>query len=283
MENCDYSKEKRVIEYLSNITSDTTHTTISDTTPATNVDESSKDNTMENENESSNEPTLSDEDSKIAAAYLIFGFMGIGLAILFACFYYHDFDFKLVSLAVLTLGLALVVICMELGSTNKINNCETISNGTNHTDDVAQAKISKNGNTVIQYPELQNILDQIEKKLNSGYEFRSITVERYKRTYLAEITKNCTITGLPDETIVGYKESLELLLRDMYNAELENAITESNTSLTTLQTLSKVDGLKRDLIQDFYERSNTNERGNVDERSNTNERGNGNEKYHKNS
>ena len=299
MENCDYSKEKRVIEYLSNITSDTTHTTTSDTTPATtpatNVDESSKGNTMENENESSNEPTLSDEDSKIAAAYLIFGFMGIGLAILFACFYYHDFDFKLVSLAVLTLGLALVVICMELGSTNKINNCETISNGTNHTDDVAQAKISKNGNTVIQYPELQNILDQIEKKLNSGYEFRSITVERYKRTYLAEITKNCTITGLPDETIVGYKELLELLLRDMYNAELENAITESNTSLTTLQTLSKVDGLKRDLIQDFYERSNTNERGNVDERGNTNERGNvdergntnergnGNEKYHKNS
>lgn len=287
MENCDYSKEKRVIEYLSNITSDTTHTTTSDTTPDTNEDASSKksnkDNTMENENESSNEPTLSDEDSKIAAAYLIFGFMGIGLAILFACFYYHDFDFKLVSLAVLTLGLALVVICMELGSTNKINNCETISNGTNHTDDVAQAKISKNGNTVIQYPELQNILDQIEKKLNSGYEFRSITVERYKRTYLAEITKNCTITGLPDETIVGYKELLELLLRDMYNAELENAITESNTSLTTLQTLSKVDGLKRDLIQDFYERSNTNERGNVDERGNTNERGNGNEKYHKNS
>lgn len=271
MENCDYSKEKCVIEYLSNITSDTTHTTTSDTTPATNVDESSKDNTMENENESSNEPTLSDEGSKIAAAYLIFGFMGIGLAILFACFYYHDFDFKLVSLAVLTFGLALVVICMELGSTNKINNCETTSNGTNHTDDVAQAKISKNGNTVIQYPELQNILDQIEKKLNSGYEFRSITVERYKRTYLAEITKNCTITGLPDETIVGYKELLELLLRDMYNAELENAITESNTSLTTLQTLSKVDGLKRDLIQDFYERSNADERGNT------------NEKYHKNS
>lgn len=283
MENYDYSGEKRVIEYLSNITSDTTHTTTSDTTPDTNGDESSKDNTMENENESSNEPTLSDEGSKIAAAYLIFSFMGIGLAILFACFYYHDFDFKLVSLAVLTLSLALVVICMELGSTNKINNCETTSNGTNPTDDVAQAKISKNGNTVIQYPELQNILDQIEKKLNSGYEFRSITVERYKRTYLAEITKNCTITGLPDETIVGYKELLELLLRDMYNAELENAITESNTSLTTLQTLSKVDGLKRDLIQDFYERSNTNERGNVDERSNTNERGNGNEKYHKNS
>ncbi len=275
MENCDYSKEKRVIKYLSNITSDTTHTTTSDTTPDTNEDasskKSSKDNTMENENESSNEPTLSDEGSKIAAAYLIFGFMGIGLAILFACFYYHDFDFKLVSLAILTLGLALIVICMELGFTNKINNCETISNGTNHADDVAQAKISKNGNTVIQYPELQNILDQIEKKLNSGYEFRSITVERYKRTYLAEITKNCTITGLPDETIVGYKELLELLLRDMYNAELENAITESNTSLTTLQTLSKVDGLKRDLIQDFYERSNTNERGNA------------NEKYHKNS
>ena len=51
----------------------------------------------------------------------------------------------------------------------------------------------------------------------------------------------------------------------MYNVELENAVTESNTSLTMLQTLSKVDGLKKDLIQDFYEK------------------GNGNEKYHKNS
>lgn len=282
MENCDYSKEKRVIEYLS------------DTTPVVNEDESSKNNTTEidienkssneptlsdessknnpteidNENENSNESTLSDEGSKIAAAYLIFGFMGISLAILFACFYYHDFDFKLVSLAVLIFGSAIVVICMELGSTNKINNFETTSN---NADDVAQAKIGKNDSTVIQYPELQNLLDQIEKKLNSGYEFRSITLERYKRTYLAEITKNCTITGLPDETINGYKELLELLLSDMYNVELENAVTESNTSLTMLQTLSKVDGLKKDLIQDFYERNNTNERGVV------------NEKYHKNS
>ena len=271
MENCDYSKEKRVIEYLS------------DTTPVVNEDESSKNNTTEidnenkssneptlsdensknntteidNENKSSNESTLSDEGSKIAAAYLIFGFMGISLAILFACFYYHDFDFKLVSLAVLIFGSAIVVICMELGSTNKINNCETTSN---NADDVAQAKIGKNDSTVIQYPELQNLLDQIEKKLNSGYEFRSITLERYKRTYLAEITKNCTITGLPDETINGYKELLELLLSDMYNVELENAVTESNTSLTMLQTLSKVDGLKKDLIQDFYERGNVNEK-----------------------
>ena len=31
MENCDYSGEKRVIEYLSNIKSDTTHATTSDT------------------------------------------------------------------------------------------------------------------------------------------------------------------------------------------------------------------------------------------------------------
>lgn len=86
MENCDYSGEKRVIEYLSNITPDTTSSTTPATTPATDKDESSKDNTMENENENSNEQTLSDEGSKIAAAYLIFGFMGIGLAILFACF-----------------------------------------------------------------------------------------------------------------------------------------------------------------------------------------------------
>lgn len=106
---------------------------------------------------------------------------------------------------------------------------------------------------IIPYPALQNSLDQIEKKLKSGYKFRSISVEKYKNTYFTEIKDNCSIVGLPPKTINGYAEILNLLLDDMYNAELENNITEAHVTLVMLQTLVESDGLKKDLIRDFYE------------------------------
>lgn len=37
----------------------------------------------------------------------------------------------------------------------------------------------------------------------------------------------------------------------MYNAELENAISESNAALATLQSLTQIDGIQKDSIQDF--------------------------------
>lgn len=37
----------------------------------------------------------------------------------------------------------------------------------------------------------------------------------------------------------------------MYNAELESAISESNAALTTLQSLTQIDGIQKDSIQDF--------------------------------
>ena len=37
----------------------------------------------------------------------------------------------------------------------------------------------------------------------------------------------------------------------MYNAELESAISESNATLATLQSLTQIDGIQKDSIQDF--------------------------------
>ena len=37
----------------------------------------------------------------------------------------------------------------------------------------------------------------------------------------------------------------------MYNAELESAISESSAALTTLQSLTQIDGIQKDSIQDF--------------------------------
>lgn len=37
----------------------------------------------------------------------------------------------------------------------------------------------------------------------------------------------------------------------MYDAELENTILESNAALATLQSLTQIDGIQKDSIQDF--------------------------------
>lgn len=37
----------------------------------------------------------------------------------------------------------------------------------------------------------------------------------------------------------------------MYNAELESAISESSAALATLQSLTQIDGIQKDSIQDF--------------------------------
>ena len=44
---------------------------------------------------------------------------------------------------------------------------------------------------------------------------------------------------------------LNSLLDDMYDAELESNILESNAALATLQSLTQIDGIQKDSIQDF--------------------------------
>ena len=72
-----------------------------------------------------------------------------------------------------------------------------------------------------------------------------------KNIYFKEIVNNCKVENLPETTIDGYVKILNSLLNDMYNAKLENAISESNATLTTLQSLTRIDGIQKDSIQDF--------------------------------
>lgn len=87
--------------------------------------------------------------------------------------------------------------------------------------------------------------------MQKGYKFRNIDIARYKNIYFKEIVNNCKVENLPETTIDGYVKILNSLLNDMYNAELESAISESNTTLATLQSLTQIDGIQKDSIQDF--------------------------------
>ena len=103
----------------------------------------------------------------------------------------------------------------------------------------------------ISYVNIQLLLDKIERNIQKGYKFRNIDIARYKNIYFKEIVNNCKVENLPETTIDGYVKILNSLLNDMYNAELENSISESNATLTTLQSLTQIDGIQKDSIQDF--------------------------------
>lgn len=101
------------------------------------------------------------------------------------------------------------------------------------------------------YVNIQLLLDKIEKNIQKGYKFRNIDIARYRNIYFKEIVNNCKAENLPETTIDGYAKILNSLLDDMYNAELESAISESNAALATLQSLTQIDGIQKDSIQDF--------------------------------
>lgn len=103
----------------------------------------------------------------------------------------------------------------------------------------------------VSYVNIQLLLDKIEKNIQKGYKFRNIDIARYRNIYFKEIVNNCKAENLPETTIDGYAKILNSLLDDMYNAELESAISESNATLATLQSLTQIDGIQKDSIQDF--------------------------------
>lgn len=132
-------------------------------------------------------------------------------------------------------------------------NSTSTQNTASQSGDLAQdsstnAEASYNA---VSYVNIQLLLDKIEKNIQKGYKFRNIDIARYRNIYFKEIVNNCKTENLPETTINGYAKILNSLLDDMYNAELESAISESNAALATLQSLTQIDGIQKDSIQDF--------------------------------
>ena len=131
-------------------------------------------------------------------------------------------------------------------SSSTQNNLDADSNLAQVSSTDAEASYN-----VVGYVNIQLLLDKIEKNIQKGYKFRNIDIARYRNIYFKEIVNNCKTENLPETTINGYAKILNSLLDDMYNAELESAISESNAALVTLQSLTQIDGIQKDSIQDF--------------------------------
>lgn len=132
---------------------------------------------------------------------------------------------------------------------NSTSTQNTVSQNSNLAQD-SSTDVEASYNAV-SYVNIQLLLDKIERNIQKGYKFRNIDIARYRNIYFKEIVNNCKTENLPETTINGYAKILNSLLDDMYNAELESDISESNAALATLQSLTQIDGIQKDSIQDF--------------------------------
>lgn len=181
---------------------------------------------------------------------------------------------QLQQLSLILLSAACVITAMtepneELAKNSQSSNAlstKILDDSGDSTDsrDLAKSTASQSGNlaqdsstnaeasyNAVSYVNIQLLLDKIEKNIQKGYKFRNIDIARYRNIYFKEIVNNCKTENLPETTINGYAKILNSLLDDMYNAELESAISESNAALATLQSLTQIDGIQKDSIQDF--------------------------------
>lgn len=181
---------------------------------------------------------------------------------------------QLQQLSLILLSAACVITAMtepneELAKNSQSSNAlstKILDDSGDSTDsrDLAKSTASQSGDlaqdsstnaeasyNAVSYVNIQLLLDKIEKNIQKGYKFRNIDIARYRNIYFKEIVNNCKTENLPETTINGYAKILNSLLDDMYNAELESAISESNAALATLQSLTQIDGIQKDSIQDF--------------------------------
>ena len=197
--------------------------------------------------------------SFIKLSLLLCVFVGLGCAI----------APQLPQLSLILLSAACVITAMAEPNEDLINGDsdarstlqgETLAKNSTSTQNTASqnSNLAQDSSTdveasynAVSYVNIQLLLDKIEKNIQKGYKFRNIDIARYRNIYFKEIVNNCKAENLPETTIDGYAKILNSLLDDMYNAELENAISESNAALATLQSLTQIDGIQKDSIQDF--------------------------------
>ena len=197
--------------------------------------------------------------SFIKLSLLLCVFVGLGCAI----------APQLPQLSLILLSAAFAITAMAERNEDLINGDsdasstlqgETLAKNSTSTQNTASQSgdLAKDSSTDVEasynavgYVNIQLLLDKIEKNIQKGYKFRNIDITRYRNIYFKEIVNNCKTENLPETTINGYAKILNSLLEDMYNAELESAISESNAALATLQSLTQIDGIQKDSIQDF--------------------------------
>lgn len=97
--------------------------------------------------------------------------------------------------------------------------------------------------------EILHLIKKIDKKIKKGYTFESISVEHYERAYKDEILNLYNTSRLSDKMADSVEEILHLLLNNLRKpGESIEEKLEIKASVSTLNTMLEMDGIKRNVL-----------------------------------
>lgn len=116
-------------------------------------------------------------------------------------------------------------------SFNKEENNETLN--------IQQAEIN-----LSRYPKYEQMIEEIDERIENGCIFHSISTEKWLNTYKKEIINVLATSNITDEQEKQIKHILETLKNDLYDKKKENEELNNDATLTALNNLLKMDGFE---------------------------------------
>lgn len=116
-------------------------------------------------------------------------------------------------------------------SFNKEKNNETLN--------IQQADIN-----LSRYPKYEQMIEEIDERIENGCIFYSISTEKWLNTYKKEIINVLATSNITDEQEKQIKHILETLKNDLYDKKRENEELNNDATLTALNNMLKMDGFE---------------------------------------
>lgn len=97
------------------------------------------------------------------------------------------------------------------------------------------------------YPTIIKLMDMIEEKIEKGYTFSTISLDKWQNVYRKEIL-NCISTSyrIPKEDQTKIETILKTLNQDLENTEEKKETLRREVTIDTIEKLLKMDGLGKD-------------------------------------
>lgn len=107
-------------------------------------------------------------------------------------------------------------------------------------------KLVKDTETIIdvKYAKINDLMREVDNLLNQGFQFQSITLEKYENIYKKEILDICNFNyQLDTDTESKILNILEILKNDLRDVKEEQDKLNKDSTISALENLMKLDGL----------------------------------------
>lgn len=134
-----------------------------------------------------------------------------------------------------------IVLIRKLITHQKLKNKEKEEESIDQTIETEEPMITQH------YPTITKLMDMIEEKIEKGYTFSTISLDKWQNVYRKEIL-SCISTSyrIPKEDQTKIETILKTLNQDLENTEEKKETLKREVTIDTIEKLLKMDGLERD-------------------------------------